>query len=44
MPYNDEQHLDKQIHDVLAEMGFQAALECCFIEVDVTEIGTERSW
>ncbi len=42
--YQDEQDLDKQVEDLLAEMDSEADLECCFIEADVTEIGTERSW
>ena len=42
--YQDDQDLDKQIEDLLDEMDTQADLECCFIEADVTEIGTERSW
>ena len=42
--YDNEQHLDQQIKDLLAEMDVQADLECCFIEADVTEMGTERSW
>ncbi|PZV04745.1 MAG: transposase, partial [Leptolyngbya sp.] len=29
---------------LLDEMHCQADLEDCFIEADVTEIGTERSW
>lgn len=42
--YQDDQDLDKQIEDLLDEMHSEADLECCFIEADVTEIGTERSW
>ena len=42
--YQDDQDLDKQVEDLLDEMHFQADLEDCFIEADVTEIGTERSW
>lgn len=42
--YETDEDLDKQIYDLLQEMDFQADLECCFIEVDVTEVGTERSW
>ena len=42
--YQDDQDLDKQIEELLDEMDAQADLECCFIEADVTEIGTERSW
>jgi DNA invertase Pin-like site-specific DNA recombinase len=42
--YTTDEDLDKQIYDLLREMDFQADLECCFIEADVTEIGTDRSW
>ena len=42
--YQDDQNLDQQIEDLLVEMDVQADLEDCFIEADVTEIGTERSW
>jgi len=42
--YETEADLDQQIHDMLREMDSHADLECCFIEVDVTEIGTDRSW
>ena len=42
--YQDDQDLDKQVEDLLDEMHFQADLEDCFIEADMTEIGTERSW
>ena len=44
IPHNNEQHLDQQINDLPAEMGRQADLKSCFIEADVTEIGTEQSW
>lgn len=42
--YEDDADLDKQIYDLLQEMDFQADLECCFIEADIREIGTDRSW
>jgi hypothetical protein len=42
--YKTDADLDKQIYDLLQEMDCQADLECCFIEADVTEVGTERSW
>ena len=42
--YQDDADLDQQIYDLLQEMDSQADLECCFIEADVHEIGTERSW
>ena len=42
--YQDDQNLDQQIEDLLDEMDVQADLEDCFIEADVIEIGTERSW
>lgn len=42
--YQDDADLDQQISDLLQEMDFQADLECCFIEANITEIGTERSW
>ncbi len=42
--YETDEDLDKQIYDLLQEMDLHADLECCFIEADVTEVGTERSW
>ncbi len=42
--YQDDRDLDQQVEDLLDEMHFQADLECCFIEADLTEVGTERSW
>jgi DNA invertase Pin-like site-specific DNA recombinase len=42
--YQDDADLDKQIYELLQEMDSQADAECCFIEADVHEIGTERSW
>ena len=42
--YQDDADLDQQISDLLQEMDFQADLECCFIEADITEVGTDRSW
>jgi len=42
--YATDEDLDQQIHELLQEMDSHADLECCFIEADVTEIGTERSW
>ena len=42
--YQDDQDLDQQVEDLLDEMDAQADLEDCFIEADMTEIGTERSW
>jgi DNA invertase Pin-like site-specific DNA recombinase len=42
--YQDDADLDQQISDLLQEMDSQADMECCFIEADVTEIGTEQSW
>lgn len=42
--YQDDADLDQQIYDLLQEMDSEADLECCFIEVDIHEIGTERSW
>jgi DNA invertase Pin-like site-specific DNA recombinase len=42
--YQDDADLDQQISDLLQEMDFQADLECCFIEADITEVGTNRSW
>ena len=42
--YQNDEDLDKQVEDLLDEMHSQADLEDCFIEADVTELGTERSW
>lgn len=42
--YDNEQHLDQQVIDLLTEMIAQVDLESRFVEADVNEIGTERSW
>ena len=42
--YETDEDLDQQIYDLLRDMDSHADIECCFIEADVSEIGTERSW
>lgn len=42
--YDDDEHLDKQINDMLVECTHLADLRNCFIESDVRENGTDRSW
>lgn len=42
--FTDDQHLDKQIHQMLIEAESEADSRHCFTESDVTEIGTDRSW
>ena len=44
LPYDNEQRPDQQVINLLAEMISQVDLESCFVEADVNEIGTERSW
>jgi DNA invertase Pin-like site-specific DNA recombinase len=41
IPYDSEPHLDQQINDLLDDMATLPELENCFIETDITEIGTE---
>jgi hypothetical protein len=42
--YEDEARLDKQIYDLLEEIAGEADCRSCFIETDVQEQGTDRSW
>ncbi|MCI0389877.1 MAG: hypothetical protein MOB07_14100 [Acidobacteria bacterium] len=42
--YEDDAHLDKQIYDLLREIDGEADCRNCFIETDVREKGTDRSW
>jgi hypothetical protein len=44
IPYESGQDLEKTIDDLIAEMSNLADLEYCFIEADVSEIGTEQRW
>jgi len=42
--YADDADLDQQVEELLREMWREADLHHCFIEADVREEGTERSW
>jgi hypothetical protein len=42
--YADDADLDGQVHDLLGDISNEAELRSCFIEFDVREKGTERSW
>lgn len=42
--YEGDAHLDKQIYDLLQELDEEADMRHCFIEADVRENGTDRSW
>ncbi|MBV9489293.1 MAG: resolvase-like protein [Verrucomicrobia bacterium] len=40
----DDVDLDRQVHDLLRDIGNAADFRHCFTEADVTENGTDRSW
>ena len=42
--YADDAHLERQIDELLRGIWWEADLRHCFIEADVRERGTERSW
>jgi len=42
--YADDADLDEQVEELLREMWHEADLHHCFIEADIHEEGTERSW
>ena len=42
--YEDDADLDKQVDDLLQEIEREADLHPCFIEADLREQGTDRSW
>ncbi|MBD2255268.1 hypothetical protein H6G14_29050, partial [Nostoc parmelioides FACHB-3921] len=44
IPYENDEDLDKQVWDLIQEMDSHADMDCCFIEIDAHEIGTDRSW
>lgn len=44
IPYEDEANLEWEIHWLRAEMHDIADQDCCFIEVNLREEGTERYW
>jgi hypothetical protein len=44
IPYEDDADLDETIYRLLGEIEGAADLRHCFIEADVMEKGTERSW
>jgi hypothetical protein len=42
--YEDDADLDQQVEDLLSEISREADRRNCFIEADLHEKGTERSW
>ncbi|WP_414755909.1 hypothetical protein [Anabaena sp. CCY 9910] len=44
IPYENDEDLDKQVWDLIQEMDSHADMDCCFIEIDAHEIGTDRTW
>lgn len=42
--YETDEDLEEQIYELLGEMSRCADDECCFIETDFCEVGTERYW
>ena len=44
IPYENDKDLDTIIYDILAEMDSAADMRNCFIETDVTAVGSDRSW
>lgn len=42
--YRDDADLDRQVYDLLREIESEADMRFCFIEADVWEEGTDRSW
>jgi hypothetical protein len=42
--YADDADLDEQVEELLRDIEHEAELRHCFIEADVREPGTERSW
>lgn len=43
IPYTSDLNLNEQIEELLGEMSSLADNHCCFIEVDVSEVGGSRS-
>ena len=44
IPYDDDADLDEQVHQLLSDISIEADNRHCFIDADVREKGTERSW
>ena len=42
--YEDDADLDRQVGDLLGDLAREADLRNCFIEWDLCEQGTDRSW
>jgi len=42
--YEDDAGLDEQVYDLLRDIDNEADLRCCFVEADMCENGTDRSW
>ena len=43
-PYDNDKDLDDTIYEMLSESESTADMRHCFIETDVTAIGSDRSW
>jgi hypothetical protein len=44
IPYETEEELECKIDELYREMSDIADTDYCFIEVDLIEVGTDRSW
>jgi hypothetical protein len=44
LSYKDDADLDRQVYRLLQDIANEADLRNCFIEADVQEKGTERTW
>ena len=44
VPYQSDEELDKEVHDLLGEISQEAEMRNCFIEADACEEATERRW
>ncbi|MFU0820420.1 hypothetical protein SAMN04490192_4051 [Pseudomonas lundensis] len=44
VPYQSDEELDKEMHDLLGEISQEAEMRNCFIEADAWEEATERRW
>jgi hypothetical protein len=42
--YEDDDDPDEQVEELLREIDREADLRHCFVEFDLREKGTERSW
>jgi hypothetical protein len=44
IPYENDDDLDRTVHDLLSAISSEADDQHCFIEADVYEKGTDRHW